>query len=196
MQEKPLKNTTNKEEENPWTTLKKETKYDNPWINVTEHKVINPAGGDGIYGVVSFKFIAVGIVPLDEDYNTWLIGQYRYPLEEYSWEIPEGGCEIGKETVLECAQRELEEEAGLKAEKWTEILKMHTSNSVTNEVGYTLVAQGLSQGQAAPEDTEELQVKKVSLNEAVEMCMRNEITDSLSVISLFKTKMLIDRGEL
>lgn len=187
---------TKKTEENTWTTLSSETVYENPWIHVVEHQVINPMGGAGIYGVVNFKNIAVGIVPLDEDYNTWLVGQYRYPLKEYSWEIPEGGCANANESTLDCAKRELQEETGLVATQWREILKMHTSNSVTNEVGYAFVAQGLTMGASAPEDTEDLQVKKVSLDEAIEMCMRNEITDSLSVISLFKIKLLRDRGEL
>ena len=187
---------SSKSEENNWTTLSSAVQYDNPWINVTEYQVINPSGGRGIYGLVSFKNIAVGVVPLDEDYNTWLVGQYRYPLKEYSWEIPEGGCLRGKESVLEAAQRELKEETGLCAEQWTEIGKMHTSNSVTDEEGYILVAQGLSQMEAEPEETEDLQLRKVSINEAFEMCMRGEITDSLSLFALFKVKMLIERGTL
>ena len=185
-----------KSEENNWTTLSSTPIYDNPWINVTEHQVINPSGGRGIYGLVRFKNIAVGIVPLDEEYNVWLVGRYRYALQEYNWEIPEGGCLKGKESVLEAAQRELKEETGLCAEQWTEIGKMHTSNSVTDEVGYILIAQGLSMTEAAPEETEDLQVRKVSLNEAVEMCMCGEITDSLSSIALLKVKMLLDRGAL
>lgn len=183
-------------EENNWTTLSSKEMYDNPWINVVEHQVINPSGGNGIYGVVSFKNIAIGVVPLDEDYHTWLVGQYRYPLKEYSWEIPEGGCLIGKESMLEAAQRELKEETGLEAAKWTQIQKMHTSNSVTDEVGYTFVAQNLSQGVAMPEETEDLQLKKVPFSTAVEMCMKGEITDGLSVISIFKAKLLIDQGKL
>lgn len=178
---------------NPWKTLRSEEKYNNPWIKVVEHQVINPSGNQGIYGAVSFKNIAIGVVPLDEDNNTWLVGQYRYVLDEYSWEIPEGGCLIGKETKLEAAERELQEETGLVATKWTEIMKMHTSNSVTDEVGYAFVAQGLTEGIAAPEDTEDLQLKKVSFDKAIEMCMNGEITDSLSLLALFKTKLLMDQ---
>jgi ADP-ribose pyrophosphatase len=181
---------------NPWKTLDSKTVYDNPWIEVIENKVINPSGGDGIYGVVSFKNIAVGIVPLDEHYNTWLVGQYRYTLNEYSWEIPEGGCLIGSESTLIAAQRELLEETGLHAEKWTEILKMHTSNSVTDEVAYTFVAQGLSEGDAAPEETEDLQVMKLPFDKAIEMCLNNEITDAFSIGSLFKAKVMIENKML
>ena len=182
--------------ENPWTLLSKKEVYDNPWINILEHQVLNPKGVPGIYGLVHFKNLAVGIVPLDEEYNTWLVGQYRYPLEEYSWEIPEGGCPIDTENPLDCAKRELEEETGLRAEKWTKILKMHTSNSVTDEYGFAFIAQGLSQGVAQPEDTEDLAVRKLPLAEAVKMCLCDEITDSLSVIALYKTKMLLDAGLL
>lgn len=179
--------------ENPWQTLSSKQVYNNPWIEVTENKVINPSGGDGIYGVVHFKNIAVGVVPLDEDYNTWLVGQYRYTLREYSWEIPEGGCLIGSELPLIAAQRELLEETGLEAKRWKEVLKMHTSNSVTDEVAYTFVAQGLTQGQAQPEETEALSVRKLPFEEVYQMCLNNEITDAFSVGSIFKVKHMIDQ---
>lgn len=181
---------------NPWKTIGSEEKYNNPWIKLVEHQVINPSGNEGIYGVVSFKNIAIGIVPLDEDNNTWLVGQYRYALEEYSWEIPEGGCLIGKETKLEAAKRELQEEAGLIATKWIEIMKIHVSNSVSDEVGYAFVAKGLTKGVATPEDTEDLQLKKVPFDKAIEMCMNGEITDGLSLLALMKTKLLLDQGLL
>lgn len=182
--------------ENPWTRLSSAEKYNNPWIKVTEHQVLNPAGKKGIYGLVHFKNIAIGVVPLDENRNTWLVGQYRYALDLYSWEIPEGGCLIGKETKLEAAQRELKEETGLEATEWVEIMQMHLSNSVTDEVGYVFVAQGLTMGMAQPEDTEELKLKKIPFEEALGMCMRGEITDSLTLLALFKTKLLMDQGLL
>ncbi len=181
---------------NPWTTLSSQKVYTNPWISVSEHQVLNPKGGAGIYGVVHFKNIAIGVVPLDENLNTWLVGQYRYALGEYSWEIPEGGCLLGKESPLDSAKRELKEETGLEAAKWTKILKMHPSNSVSDEYGFAFVAQGLTEGIATPEDTEELTLRKLPLEEAVQMCWNDEITDSLSVIALYKTKMLLDAGML
>ena len=186
----------NKNKKNPWTTLSSKTIYDNPWIEVIENEVINPSGGEGIYGVVSFKNIAVGIIPLDKNNNTWLVGQYRYTLNEYSWEIPEGGCLKGKETPLEAAKRELKEETGLEASKWTKILKMHTSNSVTDEVAYTFIAQELTFGKALPEETEELEVLKIPIEQAVNMCLNNEITDAFSVGSLLKTKFLLDNNKI
>lgn len=180
---------------NPWKTLDKTEVYDNPWIKVTHREVLNPAGGAGIYGVVHFKNLAIGIVPLDEDYNTWLVGQYRYTMEEYTWEIPEGGGPLGNEP-LESAKRELQEETGIIAEKWQKIGDLATSNSVTDERGVVYIAQGLTFGEANPEDTEELQVKKVPLDEAVEMVMRGEITCALAMIGLLKAKILRDRGEI
>ncbi len=170
--------------ENPWTTKSSEIKYENPWIKVIENKVVTPAGKDGIYGVVSFKNKAIGIVPVDADGNVYLVGQWRYPLEEYSWEIPEGGGPEG-EQPLETAKRELLEETGLLADSWTLLGKLHTSNSVCDEVGYLFLAQKLTQVETDPEETEILNIKKVPLKEAIEMIMRMEITDSLAITGLF-----------
>src|SRR5882672_4877860 len=126
---------TKKKSKNPWKTLSSEKIYENPWIKVEEHQVINPAGGKGIYGKVHFKNIAIGIIPLDAQGNTWLVGQHRYVLDEWSWEIPEGGGPI-KKNILDSAKRELKEETGLTARKWTQLMKIHLSNSVSDEVGF------------------------------------------------------------
>jgi 8-oxo-dGTP pyrophosphatase MutT (NUDIX family) len=178
---------------NPWKTLKTDVKYDNPWIKVTESKTINANGGDGIYGVVHFKNIAIGIIPLDKDYNTWLVGQYRYPLNEYSWEICEGGGLLN-EDVLSSAKRELMEELGIEAEDWQEIMKMHLSNSVSDEKGVIYIAKNLSYHQPEPEEGEVLQLKKLPFTEVFEMVMNGKITDTLSVAGILKTKLLIDQG--
>lgn len=174
---------------NKWTKLDSQTVYENPWIEVQHHEVINPSGGKGIYGQVNFKNLAIGIVPLDKEGNTYLVGQHRFPIDEYSWEIPEGGCPHD-EDILDCAKRELLEETGLRAEKWTQISKIHTSNSVCNETGFIFLAEELTQGEAEPEETEDLVVRKVSLEEAFQMVMRNEITDSLSIAGILKTRLL------
>ena len=178
---------------NPWQTKSTKEVYDNPWIKVSHHEVINPSGGDGIYGVVHFKNLAIGIVPLDEEHNTWLVGQYRYTLNAYSWEIPEGGGPLGIDPI-DSAKRELLEETGIKAQKWTKILDLHTSNSVTDELGLAYVAQGLSFGEAAPEETEDLIVRKLAFAEALEMVMNGEITDVLAMVSIMKVKLLMDEG--
>lgn len=177
--------------ENPWKTKSSELKYENPWISVTEHQVINAAGNDGIYGTVHFKNIAIGIIPLDEHNNTWLVGQYRYPLNQYSWEICEGGGKIGIDTHVS-AKRELMEELGIKAESWQKLLDMHLSNSVSDEAGIIYIAKKLTHFNPEPEEDEVLSIKKLPFNEAYEMVMKGEITDSLSVAGILKTKILID----
>ena len=183
------------EEINPWQTLESELKYDNNWISVTEHQVINPSGGNGIYGEVHFKNLAIGILPLDENYNTWLVGQYRYPLKAYSWEIPEGGGPLDKEP-LDGAKRELLEETGMSAKYWKEIQRMHLSNSVSNELSIIYVATELIQGIAMPEETEQLVVKKLPFEEAYQMVLNGEITDSMSVAAILKAKLMVITGEL
>lgn len=177
------------EHKNPWRTVSSRQVYDNPWISVREDQVINPSGGQGIYGVVSFKNLAVGIVPVDREGYTYLVGQYRYPLDEYSWEIPEGGSPKGT-SLLESAKRELQEETGLTAVRWTDLGRIHTSNSVTSEVGFLFLAEELTEGPPALEETEDIIVKRVPLQEAVRMVMDCQITDSMSIAGILKTARL------
>ena len=175
---------------NPWQTLSTREIYQNPWISVREDQVINPKGGQGIYGVVSFKNKALGIIPVDAEMNIWLVGQYRYALNEYSWEIPMGGGLLEKD-ILESAKRELKEETGFTAAKWTKVCRLHTSNSVTNEEGFVYLAQELTPGETEFEETEDLQLRKLPLKEAVEMVMRDEITDAISVAGILKAARLL-----
>lgn len=182
------------ENHNPWQVLSTEVKYHNPWISVREDQVMNPGGGQGIYGVVTMKNKALGIVPVDAEGNTWLVGQYRYPLSEYSWEIPMGGGPVELD-ILESAQRELKEETGLLARRWTNIARLHTSNSVTDEEGFVFLAEELEHGEVEPEETEDLRIWKLPLSEAVRMVMRDEITDAVSVAGLLKAeKVLANRA--
>ena len=178
---------------NPWTKLNGDVKYENPWIKVTEDKVLNPAGNDGIYGVVHFKTHAIAIIPLDENNNTWIVGQYRYPMSSYEWEVIEGGCPEGT-SPLETAKRELIEEAGLKAESFEMILEMQLSNSTTDELSYTYIARDITYVGADPEEDEELVIKKLPFEEVYQMVLRNEIRDSLSVGSILMAKAALDRG--
>lgn len=183
------------EEKNPWKTLKIKEVYENPWIKITHRDVLNPSGNEGIYGVVHFKNLAIGIVPLDKDLNTWLVGQYRYTLSQYSWEIPEGGGIIGV-PALDSAKRELLEETGIQAKKWTKVLDLHTSNSVTDEAGLAFVAQDLSFGEAEPEETEDLKIMKLPFSEAVQMVMDGRITDALAMVSILKVHVMLEKGML
>lgn len=168
---------------NPWITHSSETMYDNPWIEVTEHEVTNPGGGKSLYGKVHFKNRAIGILALDEEQNTWLVGQWRYPLGEYSWELPMGGGPLD-EDKLASAKKELKEETGIMARHWQQIIKIHLSNSVSDEEGYGYLATGLTFGETAFEETEDLEIRKLPLAEAVRMCLDGRITDSLSVATI------------
>jgi ADP-ribose pyrophosphatase len=182
-------------EENPWQVRSAKVAYDNPWINLTEYQVVNPSGNPGIYGKVHFKNRAIGIVPLDADLNTYLVGQYRFVLDEYSWEIPEGGGPLADDP-LAAAKRELLEETGLTAKNWTEVQRMHLSNSVSDELCIIYVATGLEQFEAEPEDTEQLIVNKIPFDEVYRMVCAGEIKDSVTVAAVLKVKLLLMENSL
>jgi 8-oxo-dGTP pyrophosphatase MutT (NUDIX family) len=160
--------------------------YRNPWIRVREDRVRNPGGGEGIYGVVEYRNRAVGVIPIDDDGFTWLVGQYRYTQDSYEWEIPEGGCPPG-ESPEACARRELREETGLVADEITPLLLgLQLSNSVSDERADLFVAGGLTQADADPEETEALTVWRLPLSEAIEMACDGRIRDAMSVIGLLR----------
>lgn len=171
-----------------WKTKTATTVYENPWIKISHEEVITPKGTDGIYGVVHFKNTAIGIVPIDDEGNTWLVKQSRYTLNQYTWEIPEGGCPEGEEPLV-AAQRELEEEVGLKAAHWQELMRMYLSNSVTDELCVVFVAKGLSAGVQQLESTEDIEYKKIPLVDAIDMVKRGEITDGISVAALLRVAL-------
>jgi 8-oxo-dGTP pyrophosphatase MutT (NUDIX family) len=177
-------------EKNPWQILSRKAIYENPWIALQEDQVLNPKGGRGIYGTVHFKNKAIGIIPLDEQQHTWLVGQYRYPLEEYSWEIPMGGGALAQAPLLS-AQKELQEETGLIASHWELIARVHTSNSVTDEEGFVFLAQGLRQGATAFDDTEQLQIRRLPFAEVLDMALQGQITDAISLVGIFKLARML-----
>lgn len=178
-----------------WQTHTITEKYNNPWITVTHRSVTAPTGTAGIYGMVHFKNTGIGVIPIDADGNTWLVGQARYTLKLYTWEIPEGGAPMG-ESALAAAQRELREETGITARRWTSLLKMHPSNSVTDEVARSFIAQDISHGDIQPDDTEQLQVHRVSLDDAINMAIDGTITDGFAMASLMKVELMLNRGLL
>ncbi len=180
---------------NPWKIIDSKKVYSSPWIKVTEHQVLNPAKKPGMYSVVHFKNLAIGILPLDDNMNTWIVGQYRFPLEKYSWEIPEGGGDLNV-PALESAKRELSEEAGISASKWTQIQEFDTSNSSTDEKAIIFLAQDLSFHEAHPDEDEELVLKKIPFSELFDLAMKGEISDSLTLMAIFKTKILLDQNKL
>jgi 8-oxo-dGTP pyrophosphatase MutT (NUDIX family) len=175
---------------NPWRLLSAEEKYDNNWISVFHEKVITPGGNQGIYGALHFKNYAIGIIPLDRDQNTWLVGQYRYPLKRWSWEIPEGGCPLNTDPLIS-AKRELKEETGLVADRWKVILEMDISNCVSDEIAYIFLAEDIQIGLSSPEESEQLEIIKLPLIEALQMVQKGEIRDSMSVAGLLKLATLM-----
>lgn len=183
-----------RDETSPWRLLSSETRYANNWIEVEHHEVVTPGGHEGIYGVVRFHNLAIGILPIDEEGHTWLVGQYRFPLGRYSWEIPEGGGDRDIDPLLS-AQRELHEETGITASDWRLILELDLSNSVTDEHAYIYVATGLSFGEASPEDTEKLQVRRVPFDDAYAMVLEGKITDVMSVAAILRFRLLRDENQ-
>ena len=171
-----------------WQRHSSKIVYENDWMMVREDEVTNPGGGRNLYGHVQFKNVAVAILPIDDQGYTRLVGQSRYTLGEYSWELPMGGAPLG-EDPLEAARRELKEETGLMASHWRELMRLHTSNSITDEIGIVYVATGLSQGDSAPEESEALEVRSLPLSEAIDMALDGRITDALSAATLFRVSL-------
>ena len=177
-------------ERNPWKVKSSRLVYETPWLRVIEDQVVRPDGADGIYSYIETR-VAVGVVALTPDNRVYMVGQYRYPTQCYSWEIVEGGAEPGEEP-LACIQRELQEEAGLRAAKWTPLGgELHFSNCISAERGRLFLAEELEETEASPEGTEVLQVKTLPLDEAVAMVHRGEIRDVFSIIGLLRAQAFV-----
>jgi tRNA pseudouridine65 synthase len=174
---------------NPWRTLDNRKIYSNNWITVEEDQVITPSGQPGIYGKVCPKGKAIGVVALDNSANIYLVGQFRYMLNEYSWEIPEGASNPGEEP-LETARRELKEETGLTAQSWEFLIRLHTSNSFTDEEAFIFIARDLEQFDPEPDDDECIEIKKIPFKSALDMVLKGEITDAMSVAAILKIAYL------
>jgi 8-oxo-dGTP pyrophosphatase MutT (NUDIX family) len=172
---------------NPWQTKSSKEIYKNPWIRVKEDQVITPAGTPGIYSVIDTR-IATAVVALDDNNNIYLVGQYRYPTNHYSWEVVEGGSE-GSQGALETAKRELAEEAGLTADSWMQLgEEFHLSNCFSSEVAFAFLARGLSNVAASPDETEVLALIKIPFEETIQRVQSGEIRDALSIIALGRAK--------
>lgn len=179
----------------PWGVSSSKVVYDNPWITLTEYQAIAPTGRPALYGKVGFKNQAIGIVPLHDDGTVTLVGQNRFSLANYSWELPEGGAPLS-EDPLDGAKRELAEEVGLEAADWRLILRMELSNSVTDEIAYGFLAMGLTPTDTAPDETEDLAVTRVPFREALEAATTGHMPDAITVALLLRTHHMAVKGEL
>jgi ADP-ribose pyrophosphatase len=168
---------------NPWRRLSRRVAYENPWIEILHDDVVRPDGQPGIYGVVHFRYLAIGVVPLDATDRVLIVGQFRYTMNHYSWEIPRGGGEFG-EAPESAARRELVEETGYTGGEWRELCRAELSNSVTDEVTILFVASGLEAGPASPEGTEQLQLRWAPFDEVMAMIRRGEVADAMTIIAL------------
>lgn len=173
---------TREQTRGPWKIRGTRNVYENPWISVREDEVVRPDGKPGIYGVVHYKNSAVGVLPVEDD-HVYLVGQYRYPLGEYSWEIPEGGCPESEEP-LQAAKRELKEETGLTAKHWSKLGGAYLSNSVADEYAVWFLATGLVPGEQEPDGTEVFEIQRVPVREALDMALDGRITDALSILAI------------
>jgi len=179
----------------PWGIRTAKTVYRNPWITVREYQATAPTGAPALYGVVNFQNYALAILPVHDDGSITLVGQHRFALADYSWEIPEGGGPMG-EAPLTGAKRELREETGLVAADWREVLRLQLSNSVTDETAVGFIATGLSQADSDPDETEAFQIAKVPFQEALDLVFRGMIVDVLTVAMLLRAYHMAKEGEL
>lgn len=178
---------------NPWRVRAVRRPFENPWFAIDEHDVVHPDGSDGYYGVIRVRRLAVGVLPIDAQGNVHLVGQWRFPLGRYSWEMPEGGAEPGEEPQS-CARRELAEETGLRAERFDEILRMDLSNSITDEQAIIYLATGLTPGPKAPEPSERLKHMTAPFVEALSCAADGRITDAMTVAALLRTHHMLTTG--
>ena len=167
----------------PWRRRSRRVAYENPWIDVFHDEVDRPDGTPGVYGVVHFRSRAVGVVPVGDDGRILLVGQHRYPLDEYSWEIPEGGVDEGESLEAGC-RRELREETGYEASRWRLLCRLSLSNSVTDERGALFVVDGLTPGDATPDGTEALELRWATLDEILAEIAACAIHDVLTIAAI------------
>jgi 8-oxo-dGTP pyrophosphatase MutT (NUDIX family) len=183
------------EDGNPWVVTAQKRGFENDWFVIDEHEAINPAGKPARYDVIRPRRLAVGVVPLEADGSVHLIGQWRFPLKRYSWEIPEGGAEFG-EDAESGVRRELAEEAGVSAGRLVKILEMDLSNSLTDESCVLFLATDLSPAAGEPDDVEVLRRRTAPFGEVLARIQDGRIRDSLTVAAMLRVHHMAVMGEL
>lgn len=183
------------EESNPWIVKGVARPFANDWFGIDSCAVIHPGGAEGTYSVIRIRRLAVGVLPIEADGSVHLVGQWRFPLGRYSWEMPEGGAEPGEDT-LACARRELAEETGLRAAALTPILEMDLSNSLTDERAIIYLAAGLTPGTANPDPTEVLRRRRAPFAEVLERACDGRIRDSMTVAAVLRAHHMAVTGQL
>ncbi|MES1200687.1 MAG: NUDIX hydrolase [Pseudomonadota bacterium] len=179
----------------PWTIVSVRRSYETDWFAVDDHDVINPAGKPGHYGVIRIRRPAVGVLPIEADGGVHLVGQWRFPLKRYSWEMPEGGAEPGEDLEF-CARRELEEETGFRAGRLQKILEMDLSNSLTDEHATAYLATELTPGTAQPEEVEVLKRRTAPFKEVLTRVVDGRIRDAITVATVLRAHHMAVTGEL
>jgi len=177
----------------PWRRLSRAVAYENAWVTVWHDEVTRPDGQPGIYGLVHFANLAVGVVVLDDEDRVLLVGQHRYTVDAMSWEIPEGGVPAGV-SALDGARRELREETGVTATDWRELGRLHLSNSVSDEAAVLFQARAGHHGEADPDGTEQLEVRWLPFEAVLAMTLDGRITDALSVCAIQRVALERHRG--
>jgi 8-oxo-dGTP pyrophosphatase MutT (NUDIX family) len=184
-----------KDGDDPWIVKGVTQPFENAWFRIDSHAVIHPGGEPGTYSVIRVRRLAVGVLPIDADGNVHLVGQWRFPLGRYSWEMPEGGAEPG-EAALDCARRELEEETGLSAANYRQILEMDLSNSLTDEKAVMFLANDLQPGEAKPDATEVFKRRTVTFAEMLARVTDGRIRDSMTVAAVLRAHHMAVTGQL
>jgi 8-oxo-dGTP pyrophosphatase MutT (NUDIX family) len=179
----------------PWTCVRRTLVYDNAWISLSDCQTVAPTGRAARYGMIHFKNRAIGVLPLFDNGDTVLVGQHRFPIGDYSWELPEGGGPLD-EDPLATAKRELREEAGLTAEHWRPLMQFQLSNSVSDEVGHGFLALGLTSVQTEPDETEVLMVKRLPFRQALDLAVNGALEDMITLALLLRAYHLAREGDL
>ena len=173
----------------PFTLVSSKIAYENPWIKVEHQDVIRPDGNAGIYGIVRFKNRAVAVLPIEANGDVWLVGQWRRPLNAWSWEVPEGGVPFD-EDLETGARRELEEEAGLIARTLIKVLEFDVSNSVCDEIGFSYIAYDLTVGVVSPDPTEVLSLRRLHFTSLLKEIDQGLIRDAQTLVTVMRAHQL------